>query len=633
MVPSNLQELVLGNKIVRELSIKKRAISFSLAVVLSLEAMPVVALAADDITPFFDTMSNSTTAGTWQSPGGTTYMYGGAYTFKFKNTQRYRPLVQGEMPSIKASCAGMSLKGGFLSLLGLSDLGDDLKNAGSQVAWGIMLGLIYSLPGVADVFKTIQQWAKYIQMLLQNACQMARNITENFLRNSGTTSKMDKMFNDNVIGQGYESAKSALDGGLVKTQQYVTDFVNNVGNSNPTDANNAVTGAIAQDFGALYLADAQAGTIAQKIGKNMGEIQRNGAIVGSLQEVVTSGTLSDALGGANTINIQLNAHDKLDIKMQLMFIGDTRLTDSAIEEVESIMDNGHITQQATITDTVKRVSGDKEVKPREIKSAIIPPIISYDKTYDALINGFTKDNCPADKYQGDGTFICNIPNRWVYALSGQTNAASSAGAVNNGGLGAGSSSVMYTHHVALGTDYNSNNQGFDNAYIPFEWHGLYTESLKGVIQLVRSKMDNSAVSGTIYAPLVLSNMSRYTAAIAQYAKRRNITIPSDPQQSSGNVEVDGLIQVLAYSNALFVAEKMFASIKGRLIAAGDEASSKGGSVDGVKQAREHALQAFKASEDVLKDAKASLSSENFLVETFEKLEGQMKIDTMQRGVR
>lgn len=41
----------------------------------------------------------------------------------------------------------------------------------SSLAWGVAVGLIYSLPGIFNVFKTINQWAKQIQQLLAMGCQ------------------------------------------------------------------------------------------------------------------------------------------------------------------------------------------------------------------------------------------------------------------------------------------------------------------------------------------------------------------------------------------------------------------------------------------------------------------------------
>jgi len=99
-----------------------------------------------------------------------TKFYSGGLTFSFK-TDVPPPIFKISPPSLEAGCNGLNIKGMFISLLGLDQLGSMLKNAGASLAWGVAIGLIYSLPGVASAFKMINQWAKDLQKLLANACQ------------------------------------------------------------------------------------------------------------------------------------------------------------------------------------------------------------------------------------------------------------------------------------------------------------------------------------------------------------------------------------------------------------------------------------------------------------------------------
>jgi hypothetical protein len=74
-------------------------------------------------------------------------------------------------PSLSAGCNGLSMKGMFGSIIGADRLKQQLANAGSSLAWGIVVGLIYSLPGIGNAFKMINNWAKQIQKLLAASCQ------------------------------------------------------------------------------------------------------------------------------------------------------------------------------------------------------------------------------------------------------------------------------------------------------------------------------------------------------------------------------------------------------------------------------------------------------------------------------
>lgn len=103
-------------------------------------------------------------------------MYTGGVAYRFNNSSYPPPLYSVSPPSLQANCNGINLKGMFVSLLGLDQLGAMLQNAGASLAWGVAIGLIYSLPGVASAFKMINEWATKLQQLLGNMCQSGINI-------------------------------------------------------------------------------------------------------------------------------------------------------------------------------------------------------------------------------------------------------------------------------------------------------------------------------------------------------------------------------------------------------------------------------------------------------------------------
>jgi hypothetical protein len=122
-----------------------------------------------------DALVNITPAGSWtelDSEGNTistNYYTGGVY-FRF-NPAQTRPIFVISPPSIEAGCNGINIKGMFMSLLGLGQLKEMITRAPSTLAMGAVVGIVYSLPGVASAFKMVNQWAKDLQNLLGNSCQ------------------------------------------------------------------------------------------------------------------------------------------------------------------------------------------------------------------------------------------------------------------------------------------------------------------------------------------------------------------------------------------------------------------------------------------------------------------------------
>ena len=60
---------------------------------------------------------------------------------------------KGTVPNYSIGCNGISLSGGYIGLLGLSDIEEQLKDSGAAFAWGILSGLAYSLPVISDVLQ------------------------------------------------------------------------------------------------------------------------------------------------------------------------------------------------------------------------------------------------------------------------------------------------------------------------------------------------------------------------------------------------------------------------------------------------------------------------------------------------
>jgi len=127
---------------------------------------------------------NVTPGGSYDVNGKSFYTTPSVY-FRFGPSQmNFEPIWHVSPPSIGASCSGFNLQGLFVSILGWDRISKMLKSAGASFAWGIVVGLIYSLPGIFSAFKMINAWAKKIMQLLQNACKIGQNFG-NKLANGG----------------------------------------------------------------------------------------------------------------------------------------------------------------------------------------------------------------------------------------------------------------------------------------------------------------------------------------------------------------------------------------------------------------------------------------------------------------
>jgi hypothetical protein len=102
---------------------------------------------------------------------------GGALSFRLNNSPfAAQPLLTLNPPTMAVSCNGLDFDAGMLSMMNLDLFGDTLTNAGSQLAWGVMIGLVYSLPGIGEAFGKLQDWARKIQSLMQNPCEMGKQV-------------------------------------------------------------------------------------------------------------------------------------------------------------------------------------------------------------------------------------------------------------------------------------------------------------------------------------------------------------------------------------------------------------------------------------------------------------------------
>lgn len=132
---------------------------------------------------------------------GVTYYSGGSYNIKFKAATEFTPMFGAQGPDIKLGCGGVSFNLGFGSLIDFEQLSQQLSQAGQSFAWGLLIGLVYSLPALKQIFDTINEWSAKIQDMLANACNAGKAISSD--------TKVAKEINKNI-----EDFATIIDSGL-----------------------------------------------------------------------------------------------------------------------------------------------------------------------------------------------------------------------------------------------------------------------------------------------------------------------------------------------------------------------------------------------------------------------------------
>ncbi len=154
----------------------------------------------------------------WTDGSGGKYLYGGNFTYKFKRDTSFKPVLDFAPPGIQAGCNGISLSGGFIHMLGLDEIKQQLQSAGQGAMMGVVVGLIYSLPGIAEAFDKVHKFVRMLQQLLSNSCQITSAAVRSFI---------DQEKNKPAeFRNGYENAVGSVFGGVTGTAGQFNQFVN-----------------------------------------------------------------------------------------------------------------------------------------------------------------------------------------------------------------------------------------------------------------------------------------------------------------------------------------------------------------------------------------------------------------------
>lgn len=187
---------------------KKRTISASLVAFIIIQAASPAYSGA-----MFDGYETGATPKSWVDGGGGRYMYGGNISYRFKRDTSFKPIFEIEPPGLKAGCGGISVSGGFIHLLGLDEIKTQLQSAGQGAMMGVVVGLVYSLPGIGDAFSKVHMFIRSLQQLLSNSCQMTAQATKAFIDQQRDLQKNGKPGpNETEVGAVFNGLNSTVSG-------------------------------------------------------------------------------------------------------------------------------------------------------------------------------------------------------------------------------------------------------------------------------------------------------------------------------------------------------------------------------------------------------------------------------------
>lgn len=155
---------------------------------------------ANDMESFLDdmgVMSNVQMPGSFEAGGRKIYS-GGSMSMRIDQTTP--PVMTFQPPSLRVSCSGMDFNAGLISILNLDMIQQILEQGGTSLAWGLLVGLAYSLPTVSNVLEKIQKYTRWMQQLQGNMCEIGKNIGSSLGESIGESFQQDKKAEDVAKG-------------------------------------------------------------------------------------------------------------------------------------------------------------------------------------------------------------------------------------------------------------------------------------------------------------------------------------------------------------------------------------------------------------------------------------------------
>lgn len=178
-------------------------------------------------------MTNITSGGTYKT-SDRTYMSGGSMQMRMKKTT-IPPVVTFQQPQLRVSCSGLDFNAGLISILNLDLIEKLLQQSGTSLAWGILVGLSYSLPGISNVFEQVQKYTRLLQALEGDACAIGTQLGQKLGESIKESYQRGKSASDIASGAATNMTKA-----VEKLYNNPTDFVKRTSGNITYDALKAI---------------------------------------------------------------------------------------------------------------------------------------------------------------------------------------------------------------------------------------------------------------------------------------------------------------------------------------------------------------------------------------------------------
>ena len=400
-------------------------------------------------------LKNDTYAGTWEDPTtGMNYYTGGGIKIKFKQSSTgFTPWVKGSTPGYNVGCNDISIEGGFLALLGLDDIERQLQDAGAAFAWGILIGLAYSLPAISNVFQQIQKWARQIQGLLQNACQIGQNLA----KNSKAASSLKGALEDNMISEGFGEIKSFMNDLDVQF-----DELDKFTKCNGDEAClKKLTSTVGKMFGDIF-----GSSLKDSTKKAIGTT----AVASSPKDLTTNQPfykefeLNEILTTTSSV-VNITEEQILHTKLALLFFGDVSLSEETRNSIAKYFDSSSgALDSDKYNAEAKRMLTEGIILNKAKYELLAPSNSEVEKTVSILLNG-TNTTLYVPNYK---VGVLQIPDE--------------------------NDNSKKTTYTFLLKEVSSSNATSSN--LALDWDGFFKESHKEIIKLLNKNADGS--TGNIF---------------------------------------------------------------------------------------------------------------------------------------
>jgi len=621
---------------------KSNILNKSIAIVLS------VTLVSSQVSAmgFSDLVGTATTrASVWSSPAtGEKFFYSGSYEFTFNGGKNYAPWVNtSQAGGINVGCGGISIKGMFMSMIGLDKIKDQLSGAGATLGWGVMLALISSMPIFDQTFKRLRKWGRTIQALLQNACQIGKNIGNKLFSEPMKNFQKKAIGSDSYLGK----VDKGIDGTLGIIEDGFKDIANKVSDcgfgSKESDLSvdqrecQATLGMISAKQVSKVSKAKSASIFNHAIGKQFDgtnvNVVKNEVFVDKLSNFLSSGNISNQTVIADSDSLK-NA--KNIIILSRLFFGDFAYSSDTIKE---------ILKNTTASDGLKvgAYKPDKDKLEKQMKAAVagtksnfepsyayIAPIFDAKNAANVFINGIKEDSCSNKKGEcSNGSVKINDSYILFGSFTNNTTAVNTASIDPASSTTSSSSTNSVSEvNIVLGSSTPIDTPSTSDT-MTVEWGGAIAESLKSIKKAVKSKSGKTPIYGMFdesdssnydgetdgNIPLVVPGIGKYIEIIAKIEKA----------SKAETAFTASLKEMLAKYNAYLYSKSLLGYISGFVISGMGDAQG-GADIKNMNILLTNIKSATKGIQKVLDDEIGDLEKFNTLVQTFEKIDRDFKIN-------